>query len=130
MIPPDQHPVDPAAQKDRLRLGVHARLPLQIGLHGCFETVGVDAGFVEDATGQTVLLQQGEQQVLALKLLMASGLGQLLGSDNGGPGFFRELFRRGLHREVIPNCANRMAIPWPPGAANRRLRWGPFATGR
>ena len=100
---PIQHSVHPAAEKDRLRSGVHARLPLQVGLHGCFEAAGVDTGFLKDATGQAVLLQQGEQQVLALQLLMASRLGQLLGSDNGGPGFFRELFRRGLHREVIPN---------------------------
>ena len=45
-----------------------------------------------------VLPEQSEEQMLAFQLLMARALGQRLCRDDGGPGLFGELFRRGLHR--------------------------------
>ena len=68
-----------------------------MGLDRRLEIGDVDTCFAQNSASQTVLLQKSQQQMLRFKVLMFAGLRQLLGGDDGGPGFFSELFRRGLH---------------------------------
>ena len=68
-----------------------------MGINTGLEAADVHTGLLEDAPGQTVLLQQRQQQVLRLQLLMLGRLRQVLGSNDGGPGLFGELLRRRLH---------------------------------
>ena len=68
-----------------------------MGLDRRLEIGDVDTSLGQNSTSQPVLLKKSEQQMLRFKVLMFGALRQLLGGDDGGPGLFCELFRRGLH---------------------------------
>ena len=92
-----QAAVEGASQKHRFRWRAKTGLLPEMAVDGRLERANVDPCFAENASSQTVLLQQRKQQMLRFKLLMPGALRQLLGGDDGGPGLFGELFRRGLH---------------------------------
>ena len=101
-----------------------------MAVDGRLEISNVDPCFAEDASSQTVLLQQRKQQMLRFKLLMLGALRQLLGGDDGGPGLFGELFRRGLHLGCGFNWLHRMGLPPSLVGANRSHWLGLHANGR
>ena len=94
---PIQAAVQGASQKDGFRWRAKTGLPLEMVVNRGLEIAEIDPCLAENSTRQAVLLQECKQQMLCFKLLMFGALRQLLGGDDGGPGLFGELFRRGLH---------------------------------
>ena len=82
------------------------------------------------AVCQALLLQKSEEEMLRFELLVTGGLCQLLGSDDGGPGFLSELFRRGLHLDVESKSSNRMGASSDSWSANRKRWLGLHGQGR
>ena len=79
-----QAAVEGASQKHRFRWRAKTGLLPEMAVDGRLERADVDPCFAENASSQTVLLQQRKQQMLRFKLLMPGALRQLLGGDDGG----------------------------------------------
>ena len=89
--------IEALAQIDIVGCGAEARLACDPGLQFLAQAAHIHSGLLQNAAGQTLLGKQGRQQVLALHLLLALLLGQLLGGDYGAPGLFGEQFGGGMH---------------------------------
>ena len=112
---PIQGGIDAAAKKDGFGRGPEARQALQVGFHRGLKAVGVHTTAAQNPSGQTVLFQQRQQHMLGFQVLVPAALGEVLGFDDRGPGFFGELLCRGLHR-VAPSSVQTV---WA-----SRQRWG------
>ena len=106
-IGPIQHGIEALAQVDVVRRGREAGLAGCVGLDLLAEGAHIHAGLLEDAAGQAGLGEQGSEQVLALHLLLALLLGQLLGRHDGAPGLFGEQFGGGMHGQTSCGSALR-----------------------
>ena len=125
-----QAAVQGASQKHRFRWRTKTGLLPEMAVDGRLKRANVDPCFAENASSQTVLLYERKQQMLRFQLLMLGALRQLLGGDDGGPGFFGELFRRGLHLGCVSNWVHRMGLVPSSVGANRSLWIGPHARER
>ena len=84
-----------------LKEGKPSQRLYELSANHLFKIRRIDTGLGQNSCSKAVLLQQCQQQVLRLKLLVTGIFGELLSGDDGGPGFFSELFRRGLHSGVV-----------------------------
>ena len=95
-----QHAIEAFAQIHRLGRGTQAGLGGDEGLHLLAQGAQFHPGLFKDSTRQALLGQQGGKQMLALHLLLAFLLRQLLGAHHGTPGFFSEQFGGGIHGSI------------------------------
>ena len=95
-----QQGVKTFTQVNGFRRRLQRRLLTEMGFQVALKSGWRHTGFFENATGQSVLFEECQHQMLGLQLLMASLLGQVLGREDRGPGLFSELFGRGLHDSV------------------------------
>ena len=92
-----QDRIQPLAEVDALRAGGQAGLGGDEGLDLLAQDAEIDTRLLQDPGGQVLLGQQGGEQVLALHLLLALLLGQLLGGHHSSPGLLGEQFGGGMH---------------------------------
>ena len=94
---PVKDSVEPLAQVDIVRGGAEAGLGGDQGIQLLAQDRQIHAGLDQDSPRQPLLPQQGSKQMLALHVLLALLLRQLLGGHHGAPGLFGELLSGGMH---------------------------------